>query len=241
MHEKFGPIMEYLEKDFAAAKHPASFDLKIYPSYNAALDALVTGDCDFVRFGPASYIKAKERNPDIRLLVMEHKNKQKRFSGVFIVSQDSTISSIHDLKGKTFAFGDKLSTIGRYLSQAELVRAGIKASDLKSFSYLGRHDKVAMAVGVGNYDAGVVKINTFKKFSEKQGLKEIGRFDNVTKPWVVRAGFNDELFILLQKSLLGLTDKVVLKKLKQHGFLKTTDNEYDFVRKGMALSTAFED
>jgi len=121
-----------------------------------------------MRFGPASYIMAKDGDENIRLLVMEHKKNKKKFYGVFVVTKNSPINSINELKGKSFAFGNKNSTIGRYLSQAELVKAGIRSADLSKYDFLGRHDKVALAVAVGNYDAGVVKENTFKKYAESK-------------------------------------------------------------------------
>jgi hypothetical protein len=37
-------------------------------------------------------------------------------------------------------------------------------------------------------------------------LKKITRFPNVTKPWVVRAGFDDQLFSGLQQALLELKE-----------------------------------
>jgi len=239
MYRKFGPIVQYLQGRLIKNKQDAQIKIKIYPSYTAAIDALVDGDCDFVRFGPASYITAKDRNSKVRLLVMEHKKNVKRFKGVFITRKNSPLSSIRELKGKTFAFGNKTSTIGRYLCQAALVNVGIHADDLKSYAYLGRHDKVALAVAMGNYDAGVVKENTFKKYSEIKGLKALGTFQNITKPWVVRAGFPGTLFQILQEAMLQLTDKKILKTLKQDGFLKTTDADYAFVRKGMAISKGF--
>ncbi len=241
MYEKFNPMLEYLQNSIHTAGKLEKLKMKIYPTYKAALKALVTGDCDFVRFGPASYITAKEINPGIRLLAMEHKNGQKRFDGVFIVGKDSDITNIKELKGRTFAFGDRLSTIGRYLSQAELIKKGITASGLKEFTYLGRHDKVALAVAVGKWDAGVVKENTFKKYAESRGLKVIGRFLNVTKPWVARSGLAPDLFGILRDALIQLTDKSVLKKLKQDGFFLVTDKDYDFVRRGMALSLSFSE
>ena len=241
MYQKFKPIIDYLQDRVTQNGSNATVKMKIFPSYGAAVDALVQGDVDFVRFGPASYILAKDRNENIRLLAMEHKKNKKRFYGVFIVSQNSTINSIKDLKGKSFAFGDKNSTIGRYLSQAELVEAGIRSADLTRYDFLGRHDKVALAVAVGNYDAGVVKENTYKKYAESKGLKKIAQVPNVTKPWVIRAGFDDSLFAILQQALLELKDKKTLKALKQDGFLVAKDSDYDFVRKGMRLSEEFGD
>jgi len=241
MYKKFKPIVDYLQGRIKQSSGNATVEMKIFPSYTAAIDALVEGHVDFVRFGPASYILAKERNENIRLLAMEHKKNEKRFNGVFIVAKNAPINSLVELKGKSFAFGNKNSTIGRYLSQAELVKAGIRSADLSKHDYLGRHDKVALAVAVGNYDAGVVKENTFKKYADSKGLKQIAQFPNVTKPWVTRAGINDDMFHILQQGLLELKDKTTLKALKQDGFLLAEDSDYDFVRQGMLLSKEFGD
>jgi phosphonate transport system substrate-binding protein len=241
MYQKFKPIIDYLQSRITQNGSNAMVKMKIFPSYAAAVDALVEGNVDFARFGPASYIMARDRDENIRLLAMEHKKNRKRFYGVFIVAKNFPINSINELKGKSFAFGNKNSTIGRYLSQAELVKAGIRSADLTQYDYLGRHDKVALAVAVGNYDAGVVKENTFKKYAESKGLKKIAQFPNVTKPWAVRAGFDDNLFAILRQALLELKDKKTLKALKQDGFLVAEDSDYDFVRKGMRLSEEFGD
>jgi phosphonate transport system substrate-binding protein len=241
MYQKFKPIIDYLQDRITQNGINATVKMKIFPSYAAAVDALAAGNVDFMRFGPASYIMAKDRDENIRLLAMEHKKNKKRFYGVFIVTKNSPINSLNDLKGKSFAFGDKNSTIGRYLSQAELVKAGIRSADLSKYDFLGRHDKVALAVAVGNYDAGVVKENTFQKYAESKGLKKISHFPNVTKPWAVRAGFDDNLFAILRQAFLELKDKKTLKALKQDGFLVADDRDYDFVRQGMRLSEEFGD
>ena len=241
MYQKFKPIIDYLQDRITQNGINATVKMKIFPSYAAAVDALAAGNVDFMRFGPASYIMAKDGDENIRLLVMEHKKNKKKFYGVFVVTKNSPINSINELKGKSFAFGNKNSTIGRYLSQAELVKAGIRSADLSKYDFLGRHDKVALAVAVGNYDAGVVKENTFQKYAESKGLKKIAQFPNVTKPWAVRAGFDDNLFAILQQALLELKDKKTLKALKQDGFLVADDRDYDFVRQGMRLSEEFGD
>lgn len=239
MFKKFNPILGHLQDSAAGQGLPLDFKLRIFPSYRLAVQALARGAVDFARFGPASYIHAKEKNPNIRLLVMEHKKGSKRFKGIFIAPSDSPIRSIHDLKGKTFAFGNPFSTIGRYLSQAEFVRAKIYAKDLKKYSYLGRHDKVILAVANGLYDAGVVKENTFRKYADSRGLKKIGEFPNVTKPWVVRQDFEEKWFRMIQAALLNLKDRILLQALGQDGFLLAEDADYDFVRRKMNLSQAF--
>lgn len=238
MYKKFKPVINYLEKDLNANGFNYKVSLKIYPTYDKAIDGLIKGEYDFARFGPASYILAKDKNKDIKLLVMEINKGKKRFNGVFIAKKDSQINSLEDLEGKTFAFGSSRSTIGRYLSQAELLKSGISSKELKSFKYLGRHDKVALAILNSDFDIGVVKDKTFKKFKNR-GLKDIKLFDNVTKPWVVKAGLEDKLYNALKSSMINLKDKKVLKVFKGDGFIETSDNEYNFVREGMNLSKRF--
>ncbi|MCP3943739.1 MAG: phosphate/phosphite/phosphonate ABC transporter substrate-binding protein [Desulfobacteraceae bacterium] len=237
MYRVYKPFINYLHKQLKNQKLNYDIELKVYSSYNLAIDALIIGDIDFVRFGPASYILAKSHNKNLRLLAMEHKKGKKRFYGVFIVAKNSTIQSINELKNKTFAFGNKNSTIGRYLSQAELLKVGISSTDLAGIKYLGRHDKVALAVAAGNYDAGVVKESTYNKYKKK--LRIIGKFPNVTKPWVASAKLDNTIFFALKKILLELKNKEILKILKKDGFLEATDLDYDFIRKEMQEAKQF--
>ncbi|KMP11826.1 hypothetical protein UZ36_02975 [Candidatus Nitromaritima sp. SCGC AAA799-C22] len=238
MYRKFRPILDYLEQETLAQRSPVKIKLRIFPSYEKAVDEIVEGTLDIARFGPASYIGAKARNSNIRLLVVEHKNGLKRFKGFLFSTQDTPIRSIQDLKGKSIAFGNRNSTF-TYLFMAELVKANIKAGDLERYSFLGRHDKVALAVANHNYDVGVVKENTFYKFSKSKKLKIISEISNITKPWLVREGFPEKYYALLQSALIKLQDKTVLKNLGQDGFLLVSDEDYDYVRDGIALSQKF--
>lgn len=238
MYKKFKPVIDYLEDSFQSNGINKKIKLKIYPTYEGAIDGLVKGEYDFARFGPASYILAKEKNENIKLLVQEIKKNQKRFNGVFIVKEDSSIKKLEDLKNKNFAFGNDKSTIGRYLAQAQMLKRGIDAQSLKSYKYLGRHDKVALAVVNGDFDAGVVKESTFKKYKDR-GLKSFYKFDNVTKPWLVKEGFPEKEYEALKNAMINLKDKKVLKIFKGDGFVLTNDDEYNFVREGMNLSRKF--
>ena len=238
MYKKFKPIINFLEDDLQKKGFDFKVTLKIYPTYEKAIDGLVNNEYDFARFGPASYILAKQKNEKIRLLVMEIVKGQKTFNGVFITKRDSNINSLSDLKNKTFAFGNNKSTIGRYLSQEQLLKNGISSKDLKSFEYLGRHDKVALSVANNSFDAGVVKEKTFNKYKNR-GLKVFHKFKNVTKPWLVKENMDEELYKAIKESMINLKDKEILGIFKGDGFVETNDFDYDFVRKGMKLSERF--
>ncbi|MAC84031.1 MAG: phosphonate ABC transporter substrate-binding protein [Arcobacter sp.] len=238
MYKKFKPVLDYLEKDLEKKGINTKIKLKIYPSYEKAIDGLINSEYDFARFGPASYILSKNKNENIKLLVMEISKNKKTFNGVFITKSDSDITNLKDLKNKSFAFGNDKSTIGRYLAQEQLLKNGITSKELSSFKYLGRHDKVALAVANGNFDAGVVKEKTFKKYKSR-GIKSIHKFKNITKPWIVRQNMPIEIYNALKESMLNLKDKKVLKIFKGDGFVETSDKEYNFVRDGINLSKSF--
>ena len=242
MYKKFLPAIEAIQDDLEKnLGRPVDIELKIFKTYDEGLDALVKGKVDFVRFGPAPYILARERNPDLQLLAMELKKGKKRFSGMIVVKADSHLKTLDDIKGERFAFGDENSTIGRYLAQAMLVDAGIRANDLAEFDYLGRHDKVARAVQVGDFAAGSIKSGTFTDANKKRAtLRTIARFDNVTKPWVACASMDKKVAAALQKTLIELKDKDALKALKVSGFSKASDKDYDLVRKGMKSAKDFK-
>lgn len=240
MYKMFIPIVRHLQESTEAKlKQPVDIFIKIFRTYDEGIDALVQGQVDFVRFGPASYILAKAKNPNISLVAMESKKGRKRFQGMIFVSKDSPIERLEDVKGKRFAFGDHNSTIGRYLAQAELVKAGIYESDLETYKYLGRHDKVVKAVLLGDYEVGSAKESTFNKYNKKDKLRVIHRFDNVTKPWIAREGLDPAVGEALKETLLSLIDKDILSEAKISQFVEASDLDYQIVRDGMRIAQEF--
>ena len=162
--KKFKPLLNVLENSLTRQLgEKVKIKLQIANTYDSGIENLTSGQVDFARLGPASYIEAKNQQPGIGVLALEAKKGKKQFNGVICVRADSPIKTISDLKTKRFAFGDKKSTIGRYLSQLYLFKNGLKAKDLSAYNYLNRHDKVGAAVASGQYDAGALKESTFTR------------------------------------------------------------------------------
>jgi len=241
IYNKFEPIRSYLERSLAERGIRKRVHMKIYTTYPQAIDALANGEVDFVRYGPVSYILAKRKNQDIRLLAMESNSGEKYFNGVIAVKNDSPIQSITDLKGHRIAFGNRHSTTGRYLSQAAMVESGLTATDFAEVVYLGRHDKVAYAVASGNYAAGAMNENTFNKYKDDKNLRSILSFACVTKPWVAREGLDAAIYDALQADLLALKDPELLKPLNRDGLLPADDRDYDMIREAMRLTRQFDE
>ncbi|MEM7234964.1 MAG: PhnD/SsuA/transferrin family substrate-binding protein [Planctomycetota bacterium] len=241
MYRMFTPIIEALQERMEVQlERPVEIDLKIFKGYEGAIDALVKGEVDFVRFGASPYVIAKGQNDKIELLAMESKKGKKRFKGAIVVAADSSLRTLSDLRGKRFAFGDERSTVGRVLSQGILLEAGVRGSDLEEYAYLGRHDKVVQSVMIGDYDAGAAKMSTVKKVDKSKKLRVLHDFEVVTKPWVARAGLDAVIVDQLRAGLLSLDSPEALKQLKITGFLSSDDKEYDSIRKALEATERFD-
>ncbi len=238
---QFKPVLESLEAALTKKLgQPVSIRTQVAPTYEKGIEGLVTGAVDFARFGPASYVLAKRDAPGIEILAMESKDGAKTFRGIICVPSDSPITKVSELKGRTFAFGDERSTIGRYLSQQYLLEHGVSSWDLKAYEYLGRHDRVGTAVGLKQFDAGALKESTFDKLVAKGvPIRAIASFPNVTKPWIARSGLPRDILDAIRAALLELNDTAALKVLKKDGFVEGTDDDYASIRESISTNPAF--
>ncbi|MDH3918081.1 MAG: PhnD/SsuA/transferrin family substrate-binding protein, partial [Rhodospirillales bacterium] len=164
----------------------------------------------------------------------------KTFRGVICVRRDSDITALGQLEGRSFAFGNTRSTLGRYLAQLTLFRSGISAQDLARYEYLGRHDKVGRAVGSGLFDAGAVEETVFAKLV-KQGvpIRAIATYATATKPWVARQGLAARVKLALRQALLGLSDRSALQALRFDGFLAGDDSDFGATRQAIKENPRF--
>jgi phosphonate transport system substrate-binding protein len=238
--KQFQPVTVELSRLMTAELgRPVVVELIVPPTYEQCLDEFLARKIDIVRFGPSSYVLAKQRSKDVQLLAAEREDS--RGVGLIVVREDSPIRTLRELQGKKFAFGDSQSTIGRYLSQAELAAAGLVADKLAAFTFLDRHDNVFKSVEIGDHDAGALHLDTFQDLNAKavHKLRPIHTFDNAPKPWLARPGLDPALAKALTACLLRLVDPAALKALKVPGFAPTADADFDLVRRGMANAERF--
>lgn len=241
--KQFRPTLNVIEAQLGdLIGEPVAIKMQIARTYEQGVEDLVEGRVDFARLGPASYVVAKKANAEISILAMESRKGKKRFKGVICVPEDSSITTVNDLRGKRFAFGNERSTIGRYLAQQDLVQGGIYADDLSSHVYLQRHDEVGLAVAAGQYDAGALKESTFNRLVDQGSrLRVLVSFDNVTKPWVGNHLLDSNLKEHLIKVLLSLNNGTTSNTSIKDGFLPGTDDDYQMVRSAIENSSKFSD
>jgi phosphonate transport system substrate-binding protein len=238
---KYSAFLDFLAQGMSAElNEPVTIRIKVAKTYAQGIDDLASGRVSFSRFGPASYVTVKQKNPAIQIIAMESKSGKKRFNGVIVVHKDSEHQELSDLKGLSFAFGDELSTIGRYLAQAHLLRAGISSADLSHHAYLGSHDLVGQAVGTGRFQAGALKESTYKNLVKKGvPIRALFTFENVTKPWLSHPDVPSRVTEAMRVVMLAAENEAPLRQIAKNGFLAGSDADYQLVRDAMERSQDF--
>jgi len=158
------------------------------------------------------------------------------------------------LRGKTFAFGDSLSTTGHVFPRKMFKERGIDpVRDFKQILYSGGHDATVLAVLNRKVDAGATYANSpdsqdtawMRYLKDPEDVKKIRAIafsepipaDNL----VIRGDLDDaiakkivDVFVNLSRDPAG---KQMLRELYQiDGFVTATDKDYDSVREAFKIA-----
>lgn len=228
MHKRLTPLTNYLSQEL---KRPVT--LKLSPDMGAAIDNTAKGNVDLAYLTPVAYLRANDRG-NARLIVKTVTNGKASFRLMIVVKENSPIKTVDDLAGKSFAFGDQKALLQR----AAVVGAGMPLEKLGEQQFIGHYDNIVRAVMNGDFDAGILKDTMAYKWQGK-GIRILYSTPDLP-PYNITASKNvdDATLEQLQKAFLKLNSKnpehlAVIKALdkKYDGFAKTSDAEYDVVRK----------
>jgi phosphonate transport system substrate-binding protein len=87
-----------------------------------------------------------------------------------VVRSDSPIRQVADLAGKRVAFGAEISMSSAVAPKQMLAQAGLVRADLSSVTHLDRHERVALAVLHGDFDAGGLRLDIANAYAPR-GLR----------------------------------------------------------------------
>ena len=176
----YAPFAEYLAKEL---KMKVQFTPVV--DYAATVEGLAAGKLDLVWYGGFTSVQAVRRtNGTATRLVLRQEDAE--FKSVFVTRPGSGITSLADLKGKTFAFGSVGSTSGHLMPRFFILKAGLNPErDFKQFAYSGAHDATALWVESGKVDAGALNFLVWDKLvqTKKVDLAKVNVFWT-TPPYV---------------------------------------------------------
>lgn len=226
-------------EDYLAEKIGREVEVSVPATYNAVVEALVSGELDMAYFGGLTYVQARQR-ADVTPLVTEVNpyTGTTKYHSLIITPTDSDITEVEDIEGRDFAFGSVSSTSGSLYPSIMLNKAGIDyRTDLGEFTYTGGHDTTAQAVANGRVDAGGLEDRIFYDLRDEGVIDEnavriVAESEPIEGyPWVVRDDLSEEDKEALTNAYLDMEDPELLDLMRAEGYERVTADDYDYTEK----------
>ncbi|MGH7824763.1 MAG: phosphate/phosphite/phosphonate ABC transporter substrate-binding protein, partial [Candidatus Binatia bacterium] len=242
------PIVDILQQQLGMEVQPF-----VATDYTGVVEALRANKLDIAFLTPASYVLAKSE-ANVKVVLKSERKGSPYYYAAIITRADSGITKLEDLRGKTFAFGDPLSTSANVFPRKMLHERGIDpARDFKQILYSGGHDATVLAVLNGKVDAGATYANSadskdtawmryLKDPDDQKQIRAIAFSEPIPADNLVINGNLDnrlakrieEVFLELSRDSKG---KKMLRDLYQiDGFVPATDKDYDSVRRAFEIA-----
>jgi phosphonate transport system substrate-binding protein len=242
------PIIDILHKRLGMEVQPF-----VATDYTGVVEALRVNKLDIAFLTPASYVLAKNE-ANVRVALKSERKGNPYYYAAIITRADSGINKLEDLRGKTFAFGDPMSTSANVFPRKMFHDRGIDpVRDFKQILYSGGHDATVLAVLNGKVDAGATYANSpdsedtawmryLKNPEDVKKIRAIAFSEPIPADNLVINGNLDasiarrveQIFLEMSRDPAG---KNLLRELYQiDGFVPASDKDYDSVRQAFAVA-----
>lgn len=233
MRRKFKPLTDYLEK-----KIGMKIEFRPMRDGDALVEALISKKLDMVWLDGFNFIRAKARSND-QVIPLVQRAEDEKTTSVFVTTH-AGITSLEDLKGRTFSFSAESSASGHLMPRSFLLAAYIDPDTGMKRIFSGTPDATVTAVASGEADAGVLSSASWEKLIDqrKADPKVVHVF--YTTPgyhdynWTVRADMDVNLRIKLTDAFLALDknngqDKEILNLQRASRFIPTRAENYSVI------------
>jgi phosphate/phosphite/phosphonate ABC transporter binding protein len=230
MNAQFGPLCALLSGLLGV-----QMVVRLGHDYDDAIKDVGTGRALLSYQTPSTYIEAHDRY-GVEPLVVPLSNGEPFYKSAVVVRSDSGITSLDQLRGQSFAFGDAKSTGSKAMPESMLRNAGIRLQDLAGHDFVGSHDNVGTAVLNKDFVGGGMMASTAEKYVAK-GLKILATSDPIPQfPICASPKLGEDERQRVVETLVGLDDRRVIEAVgkKITGFAPISDADYDPVRQMLA-------
>jgi phosphonate transport system substrate-binding protein len=159
----YRPLAQHL-----AQKLGRAVELRTVDTWEGLAKSLANGETDIALMGPWGYVLANHVAGAQVVSTIEYDGKPEYFA-IIVTHPDSGIKTMADLKGKTFAFGDKGSTSGYLIPLHHFMTQGIDPDKYFSKVLYTKHQAIETQVAAGQLDAGA-DYNRNRNAMIEQGL-----------------------------------------------------------------------
>jgi phosphonate transport system substrate-binding protein len=144
----YRPLAQHLEKRLGR-----KVILNTVDTWEGLAKSLAAGETDIALMGPWGYVLANHEAGAQAVSTILYDGKPEYFA-IMVTHPQSGIRSIDDLKGRSFAFGDKGSTSGYLIPLHELQKRGIDPEKFFSRVLYTKHQAIETQVVRRELDAG---------------------------------------------------------------------------------------
>lgn len=242
--KRFNKVAAYLEGKLGVPVTYVPFN-----SYEAAVEAFVSGKVQLAWFGAYTGVQARHLVPGSEAIVQGLEDT--RFKSYFIAHVSSGLQPSKDfptgIEGKTFLFGAPLSTSGRLVAEYWIRRRFGKSPEqvFSKVSFSGDHSSTLDLVQAGVAQVGVLNYTVFEA-AKKAGTVDPAKVSVIweTPPFPdnaftirgdVNAVFGEGFKEKVRQALLDLDDKEILKSFSRSKFIPATNEQYEFIEQLAAI------
>ncbi|MBT8044979.1 MAG: putative selenate ABC transporter substrate-binding protein [Verrucomicrobiae bacterium] len=233
--EQYAPVAKWMSE-----KLGVKVEFVPSASYSDSVDKFSTGDIQLAWFGGVSGVQAREAVEGSKAIIAGEKDLA--FKSYFIANASTGLEKSADfptgLKGLTFTFGSNSSTSG-CIMPSHFIIENTKVKPAEYFSkigYSGAHDKTALTVQDGTFQAGAMSFSAYERM-----VKE-GKIDpekcrviwetplyadyNFTASGKLDKMFGEGFTEKLKKALLECDDPAVLKAFTRKKFVEVENSTF---------------
>ncbi len=159
----YRPLAQYL-----SARLGRPVELRTVDTWEGLAKSMANGETDLALMGPWGYVLANHAAHAQVVSTILYDGKPEYFA-LMVSNPDSGIKTVADLKGRTFAFGDKGSTSGYLIPLHYFMNQGIDPEKYFSKVIYTKHQAIETQVAAGQLDAGA-DYNRNRNAMIEQGL-----------------------------------------------------------------------
>lgn len=197
--DRYKPYIVYAEKKLGVK-------VKLFQAsdFTGVGQALTAGHLQMARIGGAGYASAYlDCNGCIEPLVTtEGLDGTTGYFSILIVKSDSPYKSLDDLKGKSVAFADPVSTSGYIIPMVDLTKAGIDVGKyFGKTAFSGGHEQSTLAVLRGTYDSAFTWTSEGDTFGNLRMMMDKGLLKREQVRVVWKSGLVKNPLLAVRKEL----------------------------------------
>jgi phosphonate transport system substrate-binding protein len=227
-------LASYLQQELGIPVH-----VTLAQNYDEAVNLLVTEKVAIAYLGAASYLKAKQQNPNLEPILAAINKDSGRPWYTSVVIGKAGVNNLGQLQGKRFGFVSTASTSGFLIPSYHLKQLGFDPSTyFSNINYAGSHDQNVASLIAGEVDAISIDEDTYKRNRNLGILKPdqytvLWKSEPIPNPPIVVSTklLSGEAILTLKRILIAAPEGLVsVTGADSIGYTIVEDQDYSTIR-----------